>query len=63
MTLLGREMRPTGSTVTLVRAIQRRGTCCGFPGSFFVISRSRIGWFVLMVVGIIIAALGSVALT
>jgi len=28
-----------------------------------VISRSRIGWFVLMVIGIIIAVFGSVALT
>jgi hypothetical protein len=28
-----------------------------------VISRSRIGWFVLVVIGIIIAAFGSMALT
>jgi hypothetical protein len=57
-------MNRTGSTVTLVRAIQRRGTCCGnFAWSLFVISRSKIGWFVLMVAAIIIAAVGSVALT
>jgi hypothetical protein len=29
----------------------------------FVISRTKIGWFVLMVIAIIIAAFGSVALT
>jgi hypothetical protein len=29
----------------------------------FVIPRSRIGWYVLVVIGIVIAAVGSVALT
>ena len=49
--------------LSLVTTTKRQWSWNSCLGSLFVISRSRIGWFVLVVIGIIIAAFGSVALT